>query len=126
MPAPPKQLTQARVLTAVLINLLATPGLGSLMCRRRIAGIGQLALAVSGFCLLVPWILLASYDRGMQMINDSPPAGPPGWLWKLGVIFFGGGWLWSLATSVSLFRQARTEAWREAEKIPPKITGWPS
>jgi hypothetical protein len=125
MPSSPKQLTQARVLTAVLINLLATPGLGSLMCRRRIAGISQLALAVSGFCLLVPWILLAAYDRGMQIFNDSPPASPPGWLWKLGVILFGGGWLWSLATSISLFRQAQIEARNEAEKIPPKIAGWP-
>ena len=51
-----RPLSRARVVSCVLVNLAATPGLGSLMARRVVAGTGQLLLAVVGFCLIVGWM----------------------------------------------------------------------
>jgi len=46
--------SRALARNATLLNLLATPGLGSIIGRRWIAGSGQLLLAVVGFTLFAP------------------------------------------------------------------------
>jgi len=47
-----RPLSRARAANCILVNLAATPGLGSLIGRRYLAGSGQLALALVGFVLL--------------------------------------------------------------------------
>ena len=47
-----KPVSRAKAKNAAMLNLLATPGLGSLLCGRWIAGIGQLALAFAGFAIV--------------------------------------------------------------------------
>lgn len=117
MPAKP---SRARVTTAVFINLAATPGLGSLMCRRFVAGIGQLLLAVAGFGLLVVWMCW-QFTRMISLeLNNSAPDAPKDWLWKVGVILFAAGWVWSLVTSISLLREAKAEQLRRFD-VPPKL-----
>ena len=43
---PPAPLSRSAARNAALLNQCATPGLGSLMAGRRLAGIGQLLLAI--------------------------------------------------------------------------------
>ena len=52
-----KPVSRTKAKNAVMLNLLATPGLGSLLCRRWIAGSGQLVLAVAGFALIMVWFV---------------------------------------------------------------------
>ena len=113
------QLSHARINTCILINLAATPGLGSIFARRIVAGTFQLILAVVGFCLIVGWMLKAIFSVVADEMGGQSSASAPGWMWKWGLIFFGAAWLWSLITSISLWRES------QSENVPPKISDLP-
>lgn len=112
-----KPLNRTTARNAALVNLCATPGLGSLMARRWVAGVGQLILAVAGFGLMLGWfvkLMSAFYSLGSDF--STGPAGEShvsiSWrLLKWGVAIFAVSWLWSLVTSIQLIRAAR--------KMPP-------
>ena len=112
-----KPLNRTTARNSFLINQFATPGLGSLMAGRWVAGIGQLVLAVIGFCLLVAWFLTVM-RQVYQQINGEPPAGSNAWLGQMGAVVFGAAWLWSLVTSLSLMREAR-ELEKQAQTPKP-------
>lgn len=116
---------QSKVWTCIMINLAATPGLGSVMCRRMIAGLGQLALSVSGFCLILVWMMRFFYNLAMEQVDAAAQPPPPGWLWQTGAICFGAGWLWSLATSFSLLREAKKNERLAQQTVPPRIADFP-
>ena len=102
--AKPVNRTTAR--NSFLINQLATPGLGSLLAGRYLAGIGQLLLAISGFIMVVVWFVAL----GAQMYNQFEGQARQesvGWIGILGGITFAAAWLWSLVTSLSLLREGR-------------------
>lgn len=121
MPANSKPLSTQRAWSCVLMNQAATPGLGSIMGRRWLAGSLQLALALIGFALLCVWIGKYCYNLILKQL-DQPVTGSPGnWLGEWGLILFGASWLWSWVTSISLIREARAH---EA-MIPPRITNPP-
>jgi len=111
----PPPLSRARITTCILVNLAATPGLGSIWARRRLAGTFQLLLAVIGFCLIVGWMLKAIWTSVSQEIDGSTPATVPGWMWKWGLVIFVASWLWSLVTSISLWREIKPD------NVPPKL-----
>jgi len=94
---------------AALVNQLATPGLGSLMAGRWIAGSGQLALAVAGFVMVVVWFFKIMIQYYGQITGDVQPH-PVGWIGITGGIAFVVSWLWALVTSISLFFEARRNA----------------
>jgi hypothetical protein len=119
---PPKRFSRSRVLTGICINLCATPGLGSLMCRRIVSGAGQLLLALAGFCLIVAWMGREFYVSIEQQMDRPVSAAPFGWMWQWGAACFGAAWLWSLVTSVSLWRHAREETPAGQGCVPPRIT----
>ena len=102
--------SHAKARNATLVNLLATPGLGSLMAGRLAAGLGQLALAVSGFVLVMVWFwnVIKNY-YGQAFGEETVHRSTPLWLLIVGLIFFALSWLWSLVTSLSLMRAAREE-----------------
>src|SRR5882672_4834015 len=106
-PPPPKPLDRTRARNAALMNQLATPGLGSLMARRWLAGSGQLLLAVAGFLLIMGWFVQLAMQT-YRLLSDLPPQAEayPG-LGKAGAILFGAAWLWSGLTTISLLREAR-------------------
>lgn len=89
---------------AALMNLLATPGLGSIMAGRRLAGVGQLLLALAGFGMITAWFVklmtdyfgLISDQRGEPQVNFTQL--------KIGAAVFAASWLWSLVTTVQVFR----------------------
>src|SRR5208282_265724 len=98
---------------AALVNQLATPGLGSLMAGRWIAGSGQLALAVAGFVMVVVWffkVMIQYYD---EIGGDVQPH-PVGWIGGTGGILFVASWFWALVTSIGLFSEARRNAAAES------------
>ncbi len=108
---------------AALVNLLATPGLGSLMARRWFAGIGQLALAVIGFALFIVWFVKVMINYYEQMGSDAP-TGPVHWKMAVtGTILFVLSWLWSAVTSSSLMREAAANTDRSLKNFaaPPTL-----
>ncbi len=108
-----KPLDRARARNCFLINQFATPGLGSLMAGRRVAGIGQLFAAVAGFVLIMLWFALRMSQLYNEVVNDAQPQSAA-WAGEAGAALFVAAWLWSLVTSLSVLREART-----AEPAPP-------
>jgi len=104
---PPKPLTRAAAVNYAILNQLATPGLGSLLGRRFVAGSGQLALATAGFTLIIGWFwqIFSTLYRQIQELPPVPARYP--WLGRAGLALFGAAWLWSLVTSFSLLREAQ-------------------
>lgn len=98
-----------------MLNQCATPGLGSIMAGRRVAGLGQLLLAVAGFVLVVVWFILVGLQTYQQLVNDVP-AQSVARVGLAGAALFVAAWLWSLVTSLSLLRAARTKS---PSPLPP-------
>jgi hypothetical protein len=104
-----------------LVNLCATPGLGSMMARRVLAGIGQLLLAMAGFCLIVGWMFKLFHRVYLEQLGEPAPPNSSGWMGKWGLILFGASWLWSLVTSVSLLRQVKSDEQAGQRPVPPRL-----
>lgn len=107
----------------LIVNQLATPGLGSLMGGRIIAGTVQLILALVGFSLVVGWFIQLFMDLYRQANNLPPEPNPYPWMGRAGFLAFTAAWLLAWITSISLLRQARqNEPANTASKLlPPKI-----
>jgi hypothetical protein len=87
-------------------NLLVLPGLGSLVARRRVEGLGQAVLALGGTALALYW--LVSFGREWMRTEELPTDGGPDFAYGLlGVAVFAVGWLWSLVTSLLVVRAVR-------------------
>jgi len=110
IPTTKRPLNRTTARNAALINQLGTPGLGSLMAGRYAAGIGQLILFLAGFCLCAAWFV-----RVMVQVYQQFNGGPEtqlkslAWLGEAGAAAAALAWLWSLFTSLSLMRQARSD-----------------
>lgn len=107
-------ITLNRAKNCLLVNQFATPGLGSLLGRRWIAGSAQSALAVLGFVLFLVWFgeTILDYYRLMSDHGDAPESH---WRWAFaGVLFMGVAWCWAWVTSLSLLREARENVRRAA------------
>jgi len=89
----------------MLLNQLATPGLGSLLGRRWISGSGQLLLAIAGFTLFLVWFVKEMIQYYGQITGDVEVR-PIGRFLVSGLALFGIAWLWSWVTSFSLLREA--------------------
>jgi hypothetical protein len=117
---PNRPLRRSEAVGYALINQFATPGLGSWMGRRRVAGAGQLALALLGFFMLVGWIfakfwLLPLRDAGVDIKAPALMLDNPNALGIPGAIAFGIAWLWALVTSFLMIVQAK----RDGSNPPP-------
>jgi hypothetical protein len=95
------------------------------MARRVLVGSGQLLLALTGFVLIVGWMFELCHRVYLQQLDEPVPPDSSGWMWKWGLLFFGASWLWSLATSISLWRQAKSDAQAEPKAIPPRVADLP-
>lgn len=95
------------------INLLVTPGLGTMMAGRFVVGAIQVAIAGAGFLLIMKWF----YSLFRAAIAGS--GWGPAWEWQLGACLFGIGWLASLWSSVNLVRAAP----EKGLSTPPKLNG---
>lgn len=88
------------------MNQFATPGLGSLMGRRLVAGMGQLCIFVAGFVFFLVWFVEVMRGFYGQMFDYSNPY-IRHWLAWIGICLCAFGWLWALVTSISLIREAK-------------------
>ncbi len=115
-----RPLSRATARNAALLNQLATPGLGSLIGRRWIAGGGQLLLAVAGFAFYVFWFFNEMNQYYGQITGDVEVRPISAFL-KVGITLFAAAWLWSLVTSISLLREASTSKRQALENFgaPP-------
>jgi hypothetical protein len=106
-----------------LLNQFATPGLGSLMGRRILPGLGQLALAIAGCALVIAWYaltLMQAYE--LTDINASASVTSHARLGEGGAVAFLASWFWALGTSLSLLRQAKGADQASSMNVPPRIT----
>jgi len=124
-PASGRSISRARARTAAALNLLAAPGLGSLIVRRWIAGTGQLVLTLIGFAIFMTWFVKLMTQYYGQMMNDTPVQ-PVGWIGEAGTIVTIVAWIWSALTSISVLREAsanKLDALKNFAAPPPlKLT----
>lgn len=102
-------LSKNKAWTCALLNVLATPGLGSLMAKRFISGAGQLALSVSGFLLLMFWLVQKMRLFYGQIAGTTLPLNSGNTAGKWGVIIFMAAWFWTLITSIQIVRSISPE-----------------
>jgi hypothetical protein len=100
--------TRAKAVTYLILNLLATPGLGTWMAGSKLVGALQMAVAGAGFCGIVAWFGFLGANLIRQFQGHSPRAGH-GWLGWGGALLFGVAWCWSLITSLLLLRASKKE-----------------
>jgi hypothetical protein len=122
---PPRILTRHRLLHCVLINQLATPGLGSLLARRFLSGTGQLLLSLAGFTLSIAWMIRLYYVLALEQLDQPAPPRAPDWMWTWGLMLFGAGWCWALLTSIRLYREAKRMDPARPPNLPPRIPDTP-
>jgi 4a-hydroxytetrahydrobiopterin dehydratase len=118
-----KPVDRSRAKNAALLNLLATPGLGSLLCGRWIAGSAQLLLSVAGFVLIMVWFIKEIIPYYGMMFGDAQPHLPGLKMLAYGGNLFIVAWLWSAFTSFSLMREASAVRLRSLENssTPPQL-----
>ena len=80
------------------------------------AGIGQLLLAVAGFVMIMGWFVLLAMQIYNELVNDDQPKSVAS-LGEVGAAVFVAAWLWSLVTSLSILREARTDS----SATPPRL-----
>jgi hypothetical protein len=119
-----KPLSPAAARNCVLMNQLATPGLGSLMGGRILPGLGQLLLALAGFALVIVWFVLTMKEYYGLMSGDQPTVSYARFF-LAGASLFAAAWFWSLLTSLSLLRQAKVPEPPPPGSVPPRITNPP-
>lgn len=109
-----KQDNQRHVFHA-LVNILAFPGLGSWRAGHRLAGAGQIFLALAGSGLVLLWLykILSQY-YGLIFGDEKPES--VGWIGIAGGVLFALSWLWAVVTSILMFRAAS-----QREAIPPVL-----
>jgi len=100
-----KKTSRAIARNATLLNLLGTPGLGSLIAGRWLAGTGQLVVFLVGFVLFCLWAFQNIVGYYRMAFGGTPTAVAHG----AGMVLFGvalciAAWVWSLVTSLSLMR----------------------
>lgn len=105
---PPRLRSRAdRLEVAIVVNQLATPGLGSWMAGHRTTGAGQLVIASAGFAgSLVHWW------RSMRAIWTAAGTGaeavlPDNSLLMRSLVLFGIAWIWAGFTSLQIYAEIR-------------------
>src|SRR4029077_5921648 len=112
-----KKLSRSAAKNALLLNLFATPGLGSLVGRRWVAGSGQLALALVGFGMFCVWAVKVLTEYYGLMFGDVQERPLLGWMGLAGTGIFALSWLWSLVTSCSLLHEASKSGLQSLESF---------
>src|SRR5215469_9792850 len=115
-----KLLKPASARNCFLVNQFATPGLGSLMGGRIVAGSGQLLLSLIGFALVIYWFLRTMQEYYSLISSDATPVSYAKF-GLAGLLFFAAAWLWSLLTSISMIRQAKEQEPKNPSGPPPRI-----
>ena len=87
------------------------------MAGRRLAGIGQLLMAIVGFLMVTGWFVLFALYTYEELVNDAQPKSVAR-LGATGLVIFLAAWVWSLITSLSLLREAQAN---ERKPVAPPV-----
>ncbi len=105
-PKPPRQLNRSRAYVLTGLNLLVAPGLGTFLAGRRMSGVLQIALAVTGFLLSGRGVLqLTNFCLTADEFPDLDAIPLRALGISLGLML--AAWLWSLVSSLQILRAAR-------------------
>lgn len=118
-----KPLSPATARNCFLVNQFATPGLGSLMGGKIVAGIGQLLLALLGAGFVILWFVKLLGEE-VNLAEMETPVSYAKW-GVAGACFFIASWLWSLLTSISMIREAKEQEPKPPPPAPPRIINPP-
>lgn len=113
-----RRLTHDRAWSCVMMNF-ATPGTGSFRAGWHFTGIGQLGLALTGFCFGCAWIFHWCYRIYQAQVGEAVSQSPTDWLWKWSATFFAISFLWTSISCVNLLRRAK----KDEKNTPPKLDG---
>jgi 4a-hydroxytetrahydrobiopterin dehydratase len=118
-----KPVSRSKAKNAAMLNLLATPGLGSLLCGRWVAGTGQLLFSVAGFTFVIVWFFKEMIPYYGMMFDEDTPHLPGMKMLAAGGNLFAVSWLWSAVTSFSLLRESTSSRLRSLENsaTPPQL-----
>ncbi len=94
---------ESKAQLCLLLNVAATPGLGSLVARRWVVGSLQILLAIVGFVLIMMWF----YNFFLAIFNDVSMEDSTHRLWQSGLVLFGTAWAWGLMTGLTKLRAIR-------------------
>lgn len=110
-------------MNCLLVNQFATPGLGSLMGRRIVAGTIQLTLAVAGFLCVIAWFVQILVKTYRETAGYAPLPNSFSWTGELGAILFIASWVLAWFTSISLLRESKNTEPPPLHPLPPKLDG---
>jgi uncharacterized membrane protein len=116
----PKKVGHSRALHCFVINQFATPGLGSILAGRLLAGIGQLIVAVVGFVLVLIWFFMTLKQYYGQILSDAPVKSYARY-GEIGGVVFIVSWIWAWFTSFSIVRNAKPDEKTGLNPVPPRI-----
>ena len=116
-----KTLSPSAARNCLLMNLFATPGLGSLMGGRILAGLGQLILFLVAFAFVGIWFYRTMKEYYSLMGEDIPLQVSYSRYFLFGFAFAAVSWLWSLVTSLAMVSQAKANA-PPPGSVPPRLT----
>jgi hypothetical protein len=112
-------LSRSQARNYVILNQLATPGLGTWLAGRKITGALQMLVAVTACVLIILWFLTSL--RPMLEAMQGDPYRPDSrtwtyalWGWNLLAV----SWLWAGISSLSILKQATPDT--PAAK-PPRL-----
>jgi len=105
-PIPPRLHERARAYVLTGLNLLVLPAVGTFLAGRRVSGVLQVALAVTGFLLSVRWVsqlmTIATSADGFPDLDALPFRSI-----VAGLCIVLAAWLWSLVSSLQILRATR-------------------
>jgi len=103
----------------LLVNLLVTPGLGSLVAGRLWAAGVELGIAFTGFFFVLAWFfnLFKLIANAGDIQSDLRPSA---WLALIGLSLFGLAWFLSLITSIRIIRRSVVTDTRQPPVLPPR------
>ena len=126
-PGPRRPLDRQTAWGCLTTNQFGLPGLGTLAAGRR-TGYGQMALSLAGMALTVAYGVrfitwfASQWDKLQQLQEEPGVYFHEIWIhlrWPLlGMAVFLAGWLWALASSISIMLQAKSA---EVKPSPPRI-----
>lgn len=118
-PLPTKR--RDRLHVAIILNQLATPGLGSWVAGRRLAGGGQLVVAFLGFGFFLVHFGRLFQSLWLAVIDGVAPEVLSPATWHRGLAIFVAAWCWSGITSLQLYAELRRRGRDSNGLLPPML-----
>jgi hypothetical protein len=114
---PKIRLSRDRAWACVMQNV-TLPGWGSLKAGKKFTGMGEMFFALAGLFFLFAWMVKWIIRIFQSELDEDLSPIPSATLWQAGVVCVVISWIWTMATCISLMRQARADE-AEIRKNPP-------